>query len=311
MIKSEFGLIEKIKRKIPRDLQGTIPIGDDAGAWMSPSGKQLLFTSDVIVENVDFIRRQLAPEKIGRKALAINLSDMAAMAAEPLVFTIALGIPKSMPEAWILRFYNGLMDLARQYNVSCVGGDVTQAKEFFASIALTGQAAKEEIVRRRGARSGDWIAVTGVLGGSILKNHYAFEPRVEEARFLTRLFRPSAMIDISDGLLQDLEHLLKASGCGADLNVDKIPVSPDAMELSAKTGRTFWEHALTDGEDFELLFTVNQAMKTQLEKAWPKAFPGVKLSWIGRIRSGKGTTFKSKGKTVSLQFKKKGYTHFS
>ena len=210
----------------------------------------------------------------GRKALAINLSDLAAMGAEPTAFLIALGISSSMKKSWILRFYKGMMDLAKQYNVKCVGGDITRAKEFFVSITLIGQAKQEEIIRRAGARNGDWIAVTGNLGGSILKHHYSFEPRIKEARFLTTQFRPTSMIDISDGFLQDLEHILKASGVSAEIHLDKIPVSQDARNL---------ESALTGGEDFELLFTMPQNTKSALEKVWAKKFPKVQLSWVGKI----------------------------
>jgi thiamine-monophosphate kinase len=294
---SEFELIEAIKRKIPRNLQGLIPIGDDAGAICPAPDQLLVFTTDAIVEGVDFVRGKLAPELVGRKALAINLSDLAAMGAEPLAFTITLGIVRTSAQSWVLDFYKGLMKLAAEYNVSCVGGDITRSKQFFASVALTGQAKREEIVLRSGARSGDWIAVTGELGGSILKHHYAFEPRIKEARFLTQHFRPSAMMDISDGLAQDLEHILKASGCGAELDFGRIPISRDAKQPGL-------EHALSDGEDFELLFTVNPEKKAALEKAWAKKFPKVRLSFIGRIRSG------HRGKITNLKLKKKGFTHF-
>ena len=298
----EFDLIEAIKRKIPRHLQGEIPIGDDAASLSLQSGKKTLLTTDVIVEGVDFLFEKIRPEMAGRKALAINLSDFAAMGAEPTAFLVTLGISSALTKSWILRFYKGMMDLAKQYNVKCVGGDITRAKDIFASIALIGEAKPEEIIRRAGARNGDWIAVTGVLGGSILKHHYSFEPRIKEARFLTRRFRPTSMIDISDGLIQDLEHILKASGVSAEMDLDQIPISQAASGL---------KQALTDGEDFELLFTIPAHFKATLEKEWPRQFPKVRLSWIGRVRSGKtGIRFRSKGKPVLLKFKKKGYQHF-
>ena len=310
-MKTEFELIELLKKKIPRRLQGPAGIGDDAAVMPPLGGRQWLFTTDVLVEGVDFIRSKIAPEMAGRKAVAANLSDIAAMGGEPFAFVAAIGIPKGMSEAWIERFYSGMVKMAARHKTLFAGGDTSRAKEFFVSVAMTG-ISHAAPVSRSGARAGDFIGVTGDLGGSILKHHYFFKPRIREGRFLSEKIRVTAMIDISDGLLQDLGHILKASGTGAELALDRIPVSQDAKRLAGHHPAKALRHALTDGEDFELLFTAPSSAKRKLELAWPKKFPGVKLSWIGRITAQKQKIgwMKDGKKIPGPVFKKAGFSHF-
>ncbi|MFA7001810.1 MAG: thiamine-phosphate kinase, partial [Candidatus Omnitrophota bacterium] len=153
----EFALIEKLKKRIPRTLQGLIPIGDDAGMITLAKRTGLLVSTDAIVEGVDFRMSGTDPALIGRKALAVNLSDMAAMAARPVAFVAAAGIPKGLGERWMLRFHEGMMRLAREYQVACLGGDLSRAREFFAAVTILGEAPKAGAVLRSGARPGDWI----------------------------------------------------------------------------------------------------------------------------------------------------------
>lgn len=308
---NEFDLIEKIKKKIPRSLQGNIPIGDDAGMMTPPAGHDLVWTNDVMVDGVDFRMDSLAPELVGRKALAINLSDLAAMGAKPLGFLISIGIPHRVEEKWILRFYDGLIDMAKEYKVACVGGDITKASEFFVSIALAGVARGREVTLRSNAKPGDWLGVTGGLGGSIQSHHFSFTPRLRESQFLVKNFKPTSMMDISDGLIQDLGHLLKASRVGAWLELGEIPISKDAVQLSQRNPMHALERACTDGEDFELLFTVSPRMKSKLEKAWRKQFPKIPLSWIGKVEKQKGIRYSLQGKKITkLPFNSKGFQHF-
>jgi len=312
-MKSEFAVIESLKKKIPRRMQGEIGIGDDAGVLSAGAQRALplLLTTDTLVEGVDFIPGKVRPELIGRKALAINLSDIAAMGAEPLAFVVTLGLPRAWSEKWILRFYDGVLALARRYKISCAGGDITRARQFFASVALMGRARKNEIILRNGARPGDWMGVTGSLGGSILGRHLRFAPRIREARYLSRFIRPHAMIDISDGLLQDMGHILKASRVGAAVEAAAIPISRAAIRLAGgRRGRALI-HALTDGEDFELLFTVSAAQKKKLEISWKRRFPKLRLSWIGRIRPGQRMEWRRNAKRMPApRLSKTGFTHF-
>lgn len=309
-MKSEFKLIELLKNKIPRKLQGSIGIGDDAGALRLNTG-QVLLASDTVVDGVDFISGKIKPELAGRKALAVNLSDIAAMGGEPAAFVVNLGIPKKFSEKWILKFYDGLTALAKEYNLPCLGGDISKSRDFFASVSILGKSGRKMILRG-GAKEGDWIGVTGKLGGSILGRHASFEPRVREGSLLAAA-GVSAMIDVSDGLLQDLGHILKSSAKGAVLEITDIPIADAAWELAEKGGALrALEHALTDGEDFELLFTASSAARKKVTAAWKKKFPKQTVYWIGKIAPGKErVSWQVCGKPVKVAgLKKKGYVHF-
>ena len=308
----EFSLIERLKSLIPRPLQGRFPIGDDAAILPAPGGKSFLFTTDAIVEDVDFkIKRGGAgPEAIGRKALAVNLSDIAAMGGQPKAFVAAFGIPKNFSHDWIEKVAKGIVRLAKQFKTQWVGGDISSAKKFFISIALLGEQNKKQIIRRTGARPGDFIYVTGTLGGSILGKHFSFIPRVREGRFLAENYPPSAMLDISDGLIQDLGHILKDSRVGAQLELSRIPVSPAAREKARNNGQKALQFALSDGEDFELLFTLAPREAKKLEKDWVHKFPQVPLSRLGGVVSGNKIEWFMKGKKIRLWFEKKGFVHF-
>ncbi|MFA7255427.1 MAG: thiamine-phosphate kinase [Candidatus Omnitrophota bacterium] len=309
---NEFSFIDYLKEEIPRSGRISVGIGDDAAVLNFDEGKKLIVSTDVIVENVDFRIKELSPERIGRKALAINLSDLAAMGAKPKAFVIAIGKPPYISAAWLKRFYKGVLRLAKQYDVDCVGGDFSAAKEFFASVTILGEASPHHFVTRTKAMAGDWIAVTGSLGGSRLRKHCDFTPRVQEALFLAHHITPTAMIDISDGLVQDLSHILKASKVGAALDLDKIPVSLDAKRMAKGNNLKALARALSDGEDFELLFTVPPWQKMMLEKSWQKHFPRVPLTWIGKVEGKKPVVrWLRKGKAAAApKLSQKGFSHF-
>lgn len=309
-MKSEFELIERFKKIIPLKMQGMIPIGDDTAVLKGPGGSKWLLTTDVLVEGVDFIYGRIAPEMAGRKAVAVNLSDIAAMGGSPVALVAAIGIPKGFSESWLEKFYKGMTATAQKHKTLFAGGDISRSKEFFASIAMIGLAPVQGPRLRSGARPGDWIGVTGTLGGSILKHHYAFEPRIPEGHFIVEA-GARAMIDISDGFAQDLGHILKASNAGAEIEIRRIPISRDAVKLVKSHPRdNDLAHALNDGEDFELLFTIGDAQKQKLEKSWPKQFPKTRLSWLGRIRKEKGLRWLDHGRPVRLPFATKGFRHF-
>ncbi len=308
----EFSFIEHLRKRIKGSSSVPLGIGDDAAVLNIAKGKQLVVATDAIVENVDFHIKNLSPEKIGRKALAINLSDLAAMGAKPTAFVITIGKPASVTPAWLFRFYDGLLKLARQYGVVCAGGDVSRSREFFANVTLLGETGKGKAIKRSGASQGDLIAVTGTLGGSLLKHHYDFTPRLREADLLARGGFTTAMIDISDGLIQDLSHILRASRVGARLDLEKVPVSRDAVKMARGHLLKARERALCDGEDFELLFTVPFRRRNELERVWRKRFPRVPLAWIGRI-DGKTPriSWKDTGKKISApKTARGGFAHF-
>lgn len=302
---NEFRLIEKLTRRIPADLREAAGLRDDTGIL---SGHRLI-TTDVIVDGVDFILRQTPPELIGRKAMAVNLSDIAAMGGIPEAYTVALGIPASVRSSWLERLYQGIVTWAKAYRLVCAGGDISKASQFFVSVTMTGKALAKPVLRS-GARAGDWLGVTGKLGGSIYGHHLKFQPRVLEGQELARS-GVSAMIDISDGFLQDLGHILTASQTGACIETENIPCSRAALKAARGDREKALIAALSDGEDFELLFCLAPAKKRMFERQWNKKFPQTPLSWVGRIEAKKGIRWAAGGqKRAAPRLVRKGYQHF-
>ncbi len=306
---SEFELIRRMTAQVPRVLSEKGRMRDDAALVKVAKG-HLLFTTDILVEGVDFIRKQTTPEQIGQKALGVNLSDIAAMGGQPLYFTTALGIPPRMEPAWFVRFYRGMMKWAAEFHVICAGGDISSAGELLISITVLGTCTKSGAVMRGGAKPGDWIGVTGRLGGSILGHHLSFTPRIREGCFLNH-HGVHAMIDISDGFLQDLGHILEQSGVGARLEASMIPVSREAVRKARGDRARALEYALSDGEDFELLFTMNPKKAAGLTRAWKRKFSKVPLTWVGVLTDEKNKLIWSlRGKPCEApRFQKTGFLH--
>ncbi|MBM3254886.1 MAG: thiamine-monophosphate kinase [Candidatus Omnitrophica bacterium] len=250
----EFGLIERIKKLTRTDSSVIKGIGDDCAVIRGSANKYLLFTCDMLIEGVDF-RPKDRPYLIGRKSLAVSLSDIAACAGKPGHCLVSLGINKNTKLEKVDAIYKGMLDLARRYKVNIVGGDISRADKLTIDVSMLGEVEKKYLILRSGARPGDIVFVSGSLGGSIRGRHLSFEPRLKEARFLAENFKPSAMIDISDGLAQDLRQILKASGVGGVLYEELIPLARQARSL---------REALYMGEDFELLFTLSRSQANRL-----------------------------------------------
>lgn len=310
---SEFSFIEYLKKQARRSSQIYIGIGDDAAAVRVSGGKELVISTDAIVDGVDFEIKKLCPRKIGRKALAVNLSDIAAMGARPFAFLVTIGKPKNISENWLKKFYDGLFKLAREYKAELIGGDFTKADRFFASIVVLGEADKKNLIRRSGAKAGDSMFVTGKLGGSILRHHCDFSPRVAEGLFLSATKKITSMIDVSDGLIQDLGHILDESKVSAAIDLEKIPISDDAKTLNSFNYNKALKGALVDGEDFELLFTVPLIYAGYLQKKWKKKFPKTSLTCIGQIISKRKEKiiFQKKDGVIKIpKLSKTGFSHF-
>ncbi|MFA4889850.1 MAG: thiamine-phosphate kinase [Candidatus Omnitrophota bacterium] len=242
----EFGLIERFRKLIKLDASVIKGSGDDCAVIKFDRDNYLLLTCDMIVEGVDFTSRT-DPILIGRKAVAISISDIAACGGTPRYLLASLAINRKTPVNYAERIMQGMLSLAKKYKINIVGGDLSRAEKVVLDVSMLGRVKKKDLVLRSGAKIGDIIFVTGTLGGSILGKHLKFTPRLKEAHFLVKNFSPSAMIDISDGLAQDLGHILKQSNIGARLYADLIPQSACAKNLA---------DALYSGEDFELLFTL-------------------------------------------------------
>ncbi len=309
---NEFELIERLTRCVPANESVVVGPGDDCAVLdLGVPDRWVLFKTDAVVEGIHFTATA-RPEQIGHKALARCLSDIAAMAGTPTAAVVTLALPRSFEPQFVEGIYSGLNALARRHEVALVGGETTTNPErILLSIALLGWVPRGKAVLRSGAQAGDAIFVTGQLGGSLAAKHLQFEPRLAEGRWLTQHFSIHAMLDVSDGLAGDLRHILKASRVGAELLSSAIPISREARlaaraESAAKPPLLA---ALTDGEDFELLFTIAGRDAVPLLDAWKKQFPDLHLSCIGKIMPGEGITIRDKHGARPLTAH--GYVHFS
>jgi thiamine-monophosphate kinase len=214
--------------------------------------------------------------------MAVNLSDIAAMAGQPIAAVVSLGLPRDGGRALAEQLFEGMREVADAFDCPIAGGDTNSWDgPLVISITIIGEATERGAVLRRGAKVGDWIFVTGPLGGSILGKHLDFTPRVREALELHRLADLHAMIDISDGLARDLHHICEESRYGVLLQAEQIPIAEAARELAGRDGRSPLDHALSDGEDFELVFTVSPEEGERLAREQPVA--GVRLYRVGSI----------------------------
>lgn len=275
----EFALIDWIRRRSRSSSNVPLGIGDDAALVdLAPDGRCLV-TTDMLMDGVDFMLASTPAELIGRKALAVNLSDIAAMAGRPVAAFVSLALPRANGRALAEGLYAGLGGLADEYGVVIAGGDTNSWDgPLVINVAVLGAPTGPGAVTRGGAQPGDWIMATGALGGSLSGRHLTFAPRVREALALHQTADLHAMIDLSDGLASDLPHILQESGVGALVRAAAIPVHDDvdpSLDASARL-----RHALSDGEDFELLFTVPPGDGLRLLEERPFDTP---LSHIGDI----------------------------
>lgn len=309
---NEFDLIARLVPLLPVNPTVIVGAGDDCAVLDAGNpDRWQLFKTDAVVEGIHF-ESATPPEQIGHKALARCLSDVAAMGGRAESALVTLALPREFQGERIEAIYRGMRLLAERHGVAVVGGETTTNPErMLISVALLGSVPRGQAILRSGARVGDALFVTGELGGSLAGRHLAFEPRLAEAQWLAERFAVHAMIDLSDGLAGDLRHLLRASGAGAELLASAVPISREARQRTASESakKTPLLAALTDGEDFELLFTVAAADAVRLLDAWKAQFPGVRLSCIGKIVAGSGVRLRDKDGVRELEAH--GYAHFA
>lgn len=259
----ELELVRWLSENLPPHPLLRIGIGDDAAVLRWPAGNELVVTTDAITDEVDFILAETDPRLVGHKALGVNLSDLAAMATEPVGVVVSLVLPRKGARGLdakelAIELYHGMLPLAERFGVAIAGGDTNSWDGPLAiSVTAFGRATDRGPLKRSGAKAGDVVLVTGALGGSILGRHLQVEPRVREALLLNERYELTAGMDVSDGVALDASRLAAASGCGIGLRLDTIPISPDAERLAACDRISPLEHALGDGEDFELLLTAS------------------------------------------------------
>ncbi len=307
---SETQLIEAIRQWLgpvcPASPGG---IGDDCAVTDTRGeARYLLTTVDGVAWGEHFDGR-VTPELAGRKLMARNLSDIASMGGVPRRAVVSLWMASSVRLDWLRRFYGGMAALAAEFEVEIIGGDIARAPDgvFIADLCMQGMS--DRPIQRKQVQPGDSIWVTGSLGGSILGKHAAFTPRVREGKWLSELQWAKSMMDISDGLAKDLPSLVGSHA----VELYTLPVSEAAQQCALSSGKDAWEHALCDGEDYELVFAVAEGVDTeQMKSLWKQAFEGVSLTCIGRVfasADGYSLLLDRPGQAKEV-FDKKGYEHF-
>lgn len=319
----EFGLIERFRRQLPQRGGVRLGIGDDA-AWVENRSGSSLVTADMLIEGVHFNLNWTSLVDLGFKSLAVNLSDIAAMGGIPAYAVVSLGLPADFEIKAVDQLYRGLLEIASLHRVSIVGGDLSSAKLLTISVALIGHPPRRPILRS-GAGKEDDIYVTGTLGDSALAlkllrrgssqlrkksaahlfaRHHRPTPRTDFGKLLGKRNLATAMIDVSDGLLQDLSHICRASRIGAMINRDNLPLSEAYRELTGKDGD---RHALAGGEDYELLFCARSSNRQKIQQSAQEA--RLAITRIGRcVRSQEILLRDRQGRTDT--FEEAGYDHF-
>jgi thiamine-monophosphate kinase len=285
----EDAVVQRLTRSLRLNGRVKLGAGDDCAVVKTDGGLQLL-KSDCVIEGIHFLP-ETDPKWIGWKAMCRSISDIAAMGGTPLDALVTLAVRPDTEFKWLKRVYTGLEAAAKIYGVNLVGGETAKSPgPFFLSVTLTGTVDHGKYVGRSGGRTGDWLYVTGRLGGSIGGRHLRFRPRVAEARWLVSRFPVHAMMDLSDGLATDLPRLAIASRLGFEVDLENLPLHRGSSP----------ENGLRDGEDYELLFALPSAARKRLETEWRLKFPTLQLTAIGRLVEN--------GRT---RFSEKGYDHFA
>lgn len=315
--KGEFELIGHIKDmfRVPSEVYG---IGDDCAIMPAGEG-ELLFSTDLLIEGVHFLRKESSPEDVGWKAAAVNLSDIAAMGGNPVATFLSIALPKDAQGDWAERFIEGYARISRQYDVPLLGGDTSSSlRGIVVNVGVLGRCPSGKAQMRGGARVGDIIYVTGPLGDSagglqailkgvdrtedvevLISRHKHPVPRVHEGRKLMETGQVGAMMDISDGIASDMRHIMKASGVGAVIALDRLPYSSHLRTVCAEQNWNIYELATGGGEDFELLLTGPDGLDKSVE---------LPLFAIGRIVTGDDLVWTINDEPVDSKFV--GYKHF-
>lgn len=317
----EFNLIDKYfsaRQTQRKDVH--LALGDDCAIVKAPEGVRIAISTDTLVAGTHFLA-DANPAWVAHKALASNISDLAAMGATPAWVSMALTLP-SIDEAWLKPFCDAFFDLANYYNIQLIGGDTTKGS-LSISLTVQGFVPDKRALTRSGAKVGDWIYVTGELGDSqaglsvvldaekrhepfaleLEKRHYISHPRVLAGQALLNV--ASSAIDISDGLIADLKHILNRSQVGASIDTSLLPISKELMQFLGDISAA-QKCALTSGEEYELCFTVPEQNKGSLESVL--AHTGTKVTCIGQIRP--HGTFELHNKGKKLNWSLEGYDHF-
>lgn len=330
---SEIGEFGLIKRLAPGTIinRGNVikGIGDDAAVLSVSPGNLLLVSTDMLVEGVHFIWEKISPFQLGHKAMAVNLSDIAAMGGIPRHVLVSMALTPSITVEEVEELYSGMMSLLSRWSVNLVGGDTVKSVVLTIDVTILGEAAPGRVLTRDGAMPGDVIMVTGRLGDSaagleILMNEELFEnfsgedreellkahlqpvPRLDQSRLLAGMGCVTAMMDLSDGLGGDIRHICESSGVGAKIFLDRLPYSERAGRLAYRAGKNVVRWALCGGEDYELLFTVPPGRELEVKEAFAAEGLGP-VTAVGMItEGGAGVELVDNGVITQIS----GFDHF-
>ena len=313
----EFGLIDRIRKMTSVPDPSWVGIGDDCAVIpLSPEtggapASDLLVSTDMLVEGTHFLMEDISPRQLGWKSAAVNISDIAAMGGKPIATFLSLALPKTLPEQWMQEFMEGYNEISEKFGAALLGGDTTCSPDRICiNVAVLGTCPRGKARLRSAARPGDLVCVTGTLGDSaaglrlilggqkgaaprLMDRHYPPTPRVEEGLALSCLPGVHAMMDISDGVGSDLRHILDESGVGARIDTGKLPISKELQALCSEKGWDPKELALSGGEDYELLFTMD-----------PQETPDIPYTVIGEITANPTVTWEGGSRDYM------GYKHF-
>ena len=313
----EFGFIDYINAVFPVP-EGTVGIGDDCAVLPAGEG-ELLFSTDLLMEGVHFLRSESSPEDVGWKAAAVNLSDIAAMGGKPVATFLSIALPKDAQGEWAERFIEGYRQISSQYDVPLLGGDTTSSlRDIAVNVGILGRCQSGKRLMRSGAKVGETIYVTGPLGDSaaglqailkgirrsedvktLIERHKRPLPRVDAGVILIQSGKVGAMMDISDGIASDMRHIMKASKVGAVIELDRLPLSSELISVCAEQGWDRYWLSTSGGEDFELLFTGPDGLENELD---------IKVYPVGKIVDGNELTWTVEGSAVDYDYM--GYKHF-
>ena len=296
---SEFAYIKNLIDKLPRTGKDVIVgAGDDAGVIKLSEDQYLLATTDALVEGVHFKSTLFRPEEVGRKAVAVNVSDIAAMGGKPTYCMVSLVLPKILDEAYGIKLYDGIIEECKRYNIQIIGGNISSGQELVVDIFMLGKTTQDQMILRSGAKAGNKVLVTGFLGeaaaglqlllnpkfniDNLISKQLTPTPRLKEALVIAKSRLATSMIDISDGLGQDIGHICDSSGVGVKIYEERLPIGSGVEEVAGMMDKDPWELALSGGEDYELCFTVPEKYVEKITSVIKEQI-GTQVSVVGEI----------------------------
>lgn len=324
----EFSFIKRIEKKFLHNLPpGITGIGDDCAVIPNSQDQSFLVSTDMLVEDVHFLREAISAQDLGYKSLAVNISDIAAMGGRPLYFFLSLALPPDLELSWTDDFYQGLDELCQEHGIFLLGGDTTQSeKKIIVNVTIMGEIHPQKIKKRSQAKVGDVIAVTSPLGGSaaglsvilnqdcrekyraLVELHHRPRPQVAEGLFLAQFSEVHALMDLSDGLSQDIKRILEQAKVGADLQLESLPFLPQLKKYADSCGVDLYEWTLSGGEDYALLTTIEAKAFPRLAQEFAQKFQRP-LTQVGTITAAEqGLRFFEKDKLKESI--PQGFDHF-